>query len=89
MEPRVSPGQVPQNVVTDFEPEIRRYRRAALPPNARDIATVLTQAERKTLYVVADWPLAKESLVVALTGLRPDTVKAMLRRLVQRGLVCV
>lgn len=79
--------RVPQKVVTAYEPEVQDYKRAALPPTVRDTTTVLTQAERRTLYVIADWLLAKESLIVAVSGLRPDTVKAMLKRLVQRGLV--
>ena len=53
--------RVPENVINDFKPEFARYAQVALPPPRRDRATFLTQAERKTLYVVADWPLARRA----------------------------
>ena len=63
------------------------YKRAALPRRGWSPRIVLTPADRQVLYAIADWPLARESVIAQLAGLKPSTLPVVLRRLRSHGLV--
>ena len=63
------------------------YKRVALPRRRWSPRVVLTHAERRTLYAIADWPLAKESVIARLTRLKVSTMEVVLRRLRAESLV--
>lgn len=63
------------------------YKRAALPRRGWSPRRVLTPAERRTLYAIADWPLAKGRVTAVIGKVTPATVHVMLRRLCAHGLI--
>ena len=80
-------GSLPWDRLGDDDPVDEPYRRAALPQRGWSPGRALTPAERRALHAIADWPLAKESVIARLTRLRASTLPVALRRLRAHGLV--
>lgn len=79
---------VPADRSGDDVPVDEPYRRAALPRRGWSPGRALTPAESRTLYAVADWPLAGDGVICALAEVTLSTLPVVMRRLRAHGLIC-
>ena len=73
--------------VVDFEPAVEPFGRVAVPGPGWKPGIVLTLGQRRTLYAIADWPLAYDYVLEVLAGLSEEGMEKALRRLREYGLV--
>ena len=73
--------------IVDCEPTPAPFGRAAVPGPDWEPDIVLTLGQRRALYAIADWPLAYDYVLEALSDLSEEGMEKALRRLRGHGLV--
>ena len=78
---------LPRQLHNDYKPPQASYRSGTIPGPDWQPRIVLTPAQWRALYVIADWPLARNRVIAALAEVTPGTLDTVVTRLREHGLV--